>query len=298
MKNKYYKYRPLYQPGNNGDRVPHHFTESIFKNKKIYFGAPKDFNDPYDSNFRLHVRDSTDAEWIAHINELIPMDTALGAQEKWETFKEQKLWKTIPEVISEFDKIAGEMGQEIYKNSSVFCFSKKDNSIPMFSYYADYHSGIAIEFSFSDSEIPCGVPFGSEPPPYGGKDGGITFGDVKYTDSFPELNFHKLRNTRDLPINLMFVKYDKWAHEEEVRIFRRKHGAAAVPFKPSLITKVIFGCKTIQTEVALVKGWLKDWPSDVVLSKATPAPDRFELLIKDFETIKGISVGAHGENGA
>jgi len=38
---------------------------------------------------------------------------------------------------------------------------------------------------------------------------------------------------------------------------------------------------------ALVKTWLQGWPSDVILSKAEVAADKFELLVRDFDLAKG-----------
>jgi hypothetical protein len=87
--------------------------------------------------------------------------------------------------------------------------------------------------------------------------------------------------------HLIFTKSDKWAHEEEFRIFRMKVPASLVSFDRKLLTRVVFGCKTAPADVALVKSWLAGWPSDVVLSKAEPATDRFELIVTDFELVKG-----------
>lgn len=61
-----FKYRPLYLDSKDG-RVPHPFTEQIFKNNELWYSAPKDFNDPFDCNLRLHARGSTDEDWIEHL---------------------------------------------------------------------------------------------------------------------------------------------------------------------------------------------------------------------------------------
>jgi hypothetical protein len=281
MKVPYYKYRALYTQDDKGNKVIHPFTESIFTRGEIYYGAPVDFNDPFDCNLKINVDNSTDAEWEGYIDDLLAEHPGLSGE--LILIKSGQLWKTNPALSNDIGK---EQHQNHYIDSSVYCLARKANSIPMFSYYADSHAGIAIQFSFSDREIPCGFSFNpttSGGPLYGGK---IVIGDVDYPTALPELNYHRIRKTDRLVRHLIFTKSHEWAHEEEFRIFRRKVAKSSVPFERSLITKVIFGCKTSDADVNLVKSWLKNWPADVILAKAEPATDRFELVIRDFELVK------------
>jgi hypothetical protein len=281
MKNLYYKYRPLYMEGCAGVRVVHPFTESIFTKAEVYFAAPADFNDPFDCHLRAHVNDSTDAEWEAYLDEMMVKDPASKAN-LLQVKNDEKLRK----------KLAADVGKEQqrihYSESSVLCLAKKGNSIPMFSYYADGHRGIAIELSFSDEEVPYGFNYhstGTNGKPYDGK---VIFRDVEYPTVFPELNYHRLRKTDRLVRHLLFTKAAEWSHEEEFRIFRRKVAKGAVSFDRKLLTKVVFGCNTERTDVDLVRSWLNGWPSDVIFCKAEPATDKFELLVKDFDVVKGV----------
>ena len=282
MKNQYYKYRSLYLPGNGNAKLVDTHTESIFSKAEIYFGVPTDFNDPFDCNLRTHVDNSTDAEWEAYLDEMMVLSPVSKA--KLLQIKTGKLWKTNPALAADVGK---DQQRKHYSESSVLCLAKKRNSIPMFSYYADRHCGIAIEFSFSDQEVPCG--FTSQPTMPGGKpyDGKVVFRDVEYPPAFPELNYHRIRNSDRLVRHLLFTKSLEWSHEKEFRIFRRGIPKSAVSFDPKLLTGVIFGCKTESADIGLVKSWLKGWPSDVILSKAEPATDKFELLVNDFDIVKG-----------
>jgi hypothetical protein len=282
MKTPYYKYRPLYIQKDDGSRGVHPFTESIFKKAEIYYGAPTDFNDPFDCNLKIGVNDSTDLEWEGYIDELIVARP--DKRSELLQIRNAKLWRSNPHIFGDI----GENQRKIhYVDSSVYCLAKKANSIPMFAYYADGHSGIAIQFAFSDREVPCGFNFNPVTP--GGQiyDGKIIFRDVEYPPTFPELNYHRIRNTDKLVRHLIFSKSQEWEHEEEFRIFRRNIAKSSVSFDRALITKVIFGCKTTRADVDLVKGWLRNWPADVILSKAEPATDRFELVIRDFDLVRG-----------
>ena len=285
MKTAYYKYRPLHLFETSGSRQPHPFTKSIFEKAEIFYSAPKDFNDPFDCNLRLHTDGSTDAQWEAYFDKLIP--SALNASEiaTIQQAKAGKWWVTKPEIKA---NLGLEQHRIHYEESSVFCLSKKANSIPMFSYYADCHRGIAIEFSFSDTEIPCGISFGDPSHPDTWYDRKVVFRDVEYPPTYPELNYHKVYGTDQLLRSLLFTKHHEWAHEQEFRILRRKIPASAVQFDKRIVTRVIFGCRTSIADVALVKSWLVGWPSDVVLSKAETSANQFNLNVKDFDIVKVI----------
>lgn len=259
-------------------------TESIFTKAQIYYGAPVGFNDPFDCNLKIHTNGSSDSDWEAHLDDLIASVPDPTIRSLLLQHKVSKSWNTMPQ----FKDIGKKQHKEHYEDSSVFCLSRKANSIPMFSYYADSHAGIAIEFTFGTDRVPCGFSFGktdAHGTPYEGK---LAYDDVTYQSPFPELNFHKLRNVQGALIrHLIFTKSDQWAHEEEFRIFRMKVPKSLVSFDRELLTKVVFGCKTTSADVDLVKTWLKGWPSDVTLARAEQVANRFELIVTDFEVVKG-----------
>ncbi len=281
MRNKYYKYRNLYLTTAMGREV-NPYTKAIFEQAQIYYATPKDCNDPFDCNLRLHVKDSTDQEWEAYIEKLCQSYPA--QEEALRQTIEKKLWRTDPSIVDS----CGSTQKTHYEESSLFCFSRVNNSIPMFSYYADGHKGVAIEFEFDDTEMPCGIPFGDPNDPNNLYQRMIIVRDVEYSQHLPELNYHRLYNASDhrLVRSLLFTKAHEWSHEKEFRIFRRKVPASTVQFERRLLTRVILGCRTTNTELELVRQWLQGWPTDVVISKANLAPDKFELIISDIETVK------------
>jgi hypothetical protein len=278
-----YKYRPLYTPG--PDRKPHPFTAAIFENSEIYYAAPNSFNDPFDCNLRLQTHGNDVAEWKTYF------DSLLKAAPK---SAKSNLSRRIKDVISQgkpgklLEPTLEKTYDEHYAKSSVFCLSKRPDSIPMFSYYADSHRGVAIEFKFSNSEVPCGIAFRGGADPVGWYDKKIMFGTIDYPNQFPDLNFLRLRNiSGGLARALLFTKHHEWRHEEEFRIFRHKVPASTVTFPRRLITRVILGCRCESEELHLIKRWLANFPSDVILSRAKPADTAFNLKIEDIEIIKG-----------
>lgn len=278
----YYKYRPLHSVGEDGTRKPHSFTQSIFEEKELWYSAPKDFNDPFDCNLKLHFSGSTDEDWDNYMTRLI--EEHPEHKEKLERTRKTQEWNKESNFSDGFgDNIL----KSNYHSSSVFCFSKKCDSVPMFSYYADSHQGIAIGFSFSQQEIPCGFKMNQKDErgvSYAGK---IVYRRVEYQKRLPELNYHRLINSDpdELVRSIIFTKQHDWKHEEEFRIFRRNVSASAVQFPESLLTRVVFGCRTSEEDVDLVKSWLSDWPSEVILAKAKQADNSFDLEVKEIGKI-------------
>ena len=264
----YFKYRSLTDP----------HTEDIFAKRELWYGTPALFNDPFDCNLPLNCDGSSDEE-IMHCL------TVMMADEYGRNPSENELKSAVDMVKSGQKNVLFSMMQKkIYNDSSVYCFSHSGDSIPMFSYYADEHKGISIEFSFSILDIPCGYSLAQQ---MFVRNKIIPLG-VDYSNDFPELNLIELvlnHNPRTLARNLIGVKAKQWEHEEEYRIFRDQIPAGTVPFAPPIIKRIILGEKTGNKEMEKIKGWLKEWPTPVILSKAEADNKSFKLNINDVETV-------------
>ncbi len=263
----YFKYRSLSDD----------YTEAIFEKRELWYSAPKDFNDPFDCNLQLNDDGSSDSE--------ITEATAVMARACGRNLSANEL-ASAPEMVKrgQYAPLYSKWQKELYVDSSVCCFSRLGDSIQMFSYYADGHKGICIEFSFSVLDMPCGYGLAQQM----FVRGKIIPLDVVCTDEFPELNINRLVLNHDpkaLARNLIGFKDKQWKHEEEYRIFRDQIPAGPVPFAPKILKRVTLGAKTGDTEMNLVKGWLKNWQTPVILAKAEADTKSFKLNIRDVETV-------------
>lgn len=251
----------------------------------LWFSAPKEFNDPFDCNLPLQIDSATDEDWILFLR------SRIEAEPEKEDFLKQciteQVWKTKPEYLASVKQILKDTHREIYTNSSIFCFSGKPDSIPMFSYYADSHKGICIEFNFSKENIICGIPYEEVNGSGTNYRGQVITASVDYIEDCPELNYFKLRGSEELVKNLIFAKIDEWEHEDEYRIYRRLVAPSAAPFDSKQLSRVIFGCKAEPSCIELVKEWLTEYPTDVILARATTSPSDFALTIEDFDIVAG-----------
>lgn len=262
----YFKYRSLRDPR----------TKEIFEKRELWYSAPKDFNDPFDCNLQMNSDGSSDSEIIDFMTN--------GASRRERTLSTNELNLALEKVKSgQTAVLFSKWREEDFRDSSICCFSHLGDSIRMFSYYADGHKGICIEFSFSVFDMPTGISLARQ---VFGKGGKFIAIDVAYQEEFPELNYLRLEGEARV-LNVIGVKAKKWKYEEEFRIFRHQMPAGAVPFAPNILKRVILGAKTNGDEMALVKGWLKDWPTPVVLSKADADAESFKLNIHDVEMVGG-----------
>lgn len=275
-KHSYYKYRPLLSDRTN--RIADKFTQSLIERCEIFYATPSSLNDPYDCNLKLHANDSTPEDWVNYLNALIAKHPGMAPQ--LTVIRDQRLWTTHPEL----NRFGLDNSRKIYEESSVLCLSRRPDSIPMFSYYSDSHHGIAVELTFGDDEFPCGIPCGDLSRPELLYQRKIIVGDVEYSATFPELNYHRLYGfPGPLAKSLMFTKLDEWEHEAEFRIFRRNVAASAVQFPKSMLTRIIFGVRSTPDDVQLVKMWLANHGHPVILARAEASSTRFGLSIVDFE---------------
>ena len=273
----YFKYRSLTDPCKK--EIADQYTKAIFEKRELWYSAPKDFNDPFDCNLQLNCDGSSDSEIIEATADMARKHGRNPSASELASVREMVKRGQDAPLFSKWRK-------EYYVDSSVCCFSHLGDSVQMFSYYADGHKGICIEFSFSVLDMPTGISVAQQ-----------LFGcarivpiDVVYQNEFPELNFFRLSAlgpevSEVMAKNLFGTKAKSWEHEKEFRIFRRQLPAGAVPFAPRILKRVILGAKTGDREMDQVKGWLKGWQTPVILSKAEADAKSFTLNIRDVETV-------------
>lgn len=251
-----FKYRPLHYP--NGTR---NYTQDIFTSRSVWCDKPAAFNDPFDCNLPLHCSS---------------VPTNVMDQARAQILREQPgipeahLQMALNHASRQISVLEGTISTErhlIYHESSVFCWATQGNSIPMFSYYADSHRGICLQFKL-EHRHPLALAM-----------------EVEYEEQFPNLDYSQITGTDQLVKSLILTKAKCWSHENERRVFRRNVPPGKETFPAESLVRVIFGCRCQETDIDLVKGWLSGWPSPVILAKAKPNVDSFSLVIDDFETL-------------
>lgn len=201
-------------------RADDKFTEIIFIDKTLWFSHPNAFNDPFDCWANVAEPKSTDIQELIENNVEIPYEKAM-CYAGVPTFNKKMLKECVDKALSEI---------------GVCCFSKKKDTILMWSHYTDYHTGLCLEFDIlKDANcFTLALP-------------------IIPTSQMPEYNHFKEHDK--LFEKVIQPKADFWEYEEEIRIvktpedIKNNHGSQAFKFNPKALTKVIFGCKATPTTI-------------------------------------------------
>ena len=133
-----------------------------FKDDRLYYSTPNNFNDPYDTliyaNYRRIIQD------VSH-NLEIGMDSYLDKLKDkdipnakifagfgyamWNGSKKEEFLNSFYQQIYEAIKM---LKEALRKNVKIICFSEEYLSMLMWSHYADNHKGFAIIYDKNDIE--------------------------------------------------------------------------------------------------------------------------------------------------
>ncbi|MEN6405885.1 MAG: DUF2971 domain-containing protein [Thermoguttaceae bacterium] len=250
------KHLYIYKPANQ-------FTERIFQNMCLWSAKPKRFNDPFDC----------DLEVTKGITEEDMMDTVhalYGQCEKWPP----GITKFVDSIVDKGGKFTqaerARLDQEIQtviddnNNSGVVCLSEVNDSILMWSHYAQHHTGVCIEFERTPNSW-LGDPEICMP--------------VQYSSKYPVIDFGKMLLNRDgQTLNLMMrYKADCWAYEKEWRVIT-DHGDKPCALVGN-ISKVIFGLRTTDATRAAIQALCNT--KGIRTVQAARAPREFRIVIPD-----------------
>ena len=226
-----YKYLNYYEP----DKTE--WTQRLFMNNEIYFAAPKDFNDPFDSVIRISrpksqtERERFLREWVRKSLPHIPEQIA---------DRQVKGSVAIGDDIPHMDEICEKLTYDAQQWNAVFCMTEKNDSILMWAHYADQHTGFCLEFETN-------TPLFSRVRP------------VIYAGDLPKQDLVELLavNVQQLPLYLV-TKAKDWEYEKEWRLADPGSGAGPQEYPAESLTGVILGCRMDEKNRKQIQEWCRD----------------------------------------
>jgi len=206
------------------------YTRENLDKDQLYFNKPRNFNDPYEGIFRFDIQD---------INLKHKLLRSLY-QHKYEELIGSKL--PLDDLI--------EHTRIIYMNQflnemRLCCMSCINDSILMWSHYADQHKGICIEFDVNHDML---FKIGAE---------------VNYSEVIPTLKFQSHDDISDDKIvekystSVPTNKYIAWSYEKEYRLIRYL-GEPTVNYNPKSIKAIYFGLRTRVEDIDKIKSILSN----------------------------------------
>jgi len=213
----------------------------------VYFGSPKNFNDPYDCAISAIVQELSEAG----VSRLLAEANAVH------------LKAIEPNMRSMFTDSAkatlDEITEHFKQNSGVSCFTETNDNLLMWSHYADRGTGMCLEFSTSDELFRKAKP-------------------VVYSDSIPAISADELLIDKNYSkaTELYCTKSKDWSYEREWRAFHKTAGTK-FGYAASSLTAVFLGPRITNEMANLVATMLKDYESPVPLYTSQPSTTQFKM---------------------
>lgn len=161
--------------------------------ESLKFSCPFDFNDPFESRYCFQIEDSKDGERFIH--EKVKRHISNPSQRIAESQRIKNQFKA-PRSLEDND-----IFNEVIRQIGVFCLSEVNDSILMWSHYANEHKGICIGFDTGKSMFQLAW-------------------QVKYQEEFPIIQ--RPKDSEEILLNKsLLTKADCWSYEKEWRIIKR-----------------------------------------------------------------------------
>jgi hypothetical protein len=218
------------------------FQRRILTKNEIYFSSAEQFNDPFDNSLPFRYKESD----LTHQN--LYNKLFLIGRRNWPNMTDEQLQKICIERINSgafengnFWKENADRNIKSVKSSlGIFSLSAVNDSILMWSHYADSHRGYCIGF---DSDILFRLS-GS-------------LGNVIYDNRFPVIGLFD--DSLEGFVRFFITKSESWSYEQEYRILKTNFAKKTITFTNDCIKQIILGCKMKPSKKKEVR--------DIVVSK-------------------------------
>lgn len=233
------------------------------KDQIIYFGSPRNFNDPYDCALTPRFKNPSASE-LEKIRQYNLSKPALNEKLR-KKFKDASIEELRRIFLKTGNRVLNEKINDFLKNQGVSCFSERVDSLLMWSHYADSCKGFCLEFDTS-AEL-----FGK-------------FRKVQYAQEMPEFDIVPMLCDDDFdPITKLYcTKAIDWAYEHE---WRGIHYEAGTPFgyESTTLTGIFLGPDMPETATEIVALIIAGQNEHAQLWKGTRSTTTFSV---EFTAIK------------
>ncbi|MGA3674360.1 DUF2971 domain-containing protein [Lysinibacillus agricola] len=221
-------------------RAFNEYSVNNFKNNEIWFNAADQFNDPYDCALKINlnnfVKDTLKKYLDSSLQSILDKCDIELSEDKISEFKKLEFKDALKFVLELDESLKGqdekvdsfvntvyqsieEQNEEqlLRMNSTsqarmlISCFSEVNNSILMWSHYANNHSGFCVEYNFKKENVESLLTRTLQP--------------VIYTDEILDMSEYfgvgredKLNYNNLISTYAAIVKSNEWAYEKEWRI--------------------------------------------------------------------------------
>jgi hypothetical protein len=254
-----YKYGSLYE---DLEKLKER-SEPLFSEPKIWLSRRKELNDPFECRPGFNF-EGTKEQWIEFYSRMIKKNNPLlppyeVTAEAVAIYLEGR--HKDPQAL---EAIRKELIKTLEREIGLYCLSEINNSILMWSHYADNHKGYCLKFEAT----------GHSP----------VFGEaqkvINYKDDYPIIEFFNTSN--DEQVNLTFLtKYIEWEYEQEWRIIDHENGSGWHTYPRELLKGVIFGVRMPEGDKGTIREWVGRRDHTVQLYQAVQHNQKYSIEVKE-----------------
>jgi hypothetical protein len=237
---------------------------SMLANDQMYIANPLDFNDPFDCVAHEHMFETYNPEsleMLARLYSTIPEENITRENTK-KLFEAAQQHPEIKKIIIE----RKQANKDFLMKNGILCLSACNNSILMWSHYANYHKGFCIGFKNN-----IGLPQHLIKQ--------VSYAKTINNDFVSFFLFSQTATKEEAHDNLLktfiFTKYIDWQYEQEWRMIGEQ-GLAIYP--PDCIDHIIFGLKMPIEERNTIRYILKN--KNVTFFEAVKSKEPFSIEIR------------------
>lgn len=238
----------------------------LIVDSELYFTPPRFFNDPLDFKITPSFdapSNLVEAHWRG-IGER--MAGTISKDEREARVQDLIRESATPEGQRHFTARLFEM---LGNNSGTVCLASDPTSMLMWSYYAEGHSGIAVQFGTDLDRIGA---LGRALEEQGTN---LYLIDVDYATEFPNCNYYTATKYDRAKV-LLGTKAAAWSHEGEWRIvLPNRTGNLKVPRE--LITGVVLGMRISEDNERTIREWIAGRSPRIELRRVVHRPNSFQL---------------------
>jgi len=233
------------------------------KNQVLYFGAPANFNDPYDCAITAKVREPTNEEVKEFREKYTKIDEIpLVTRENLEKVHGSALKQWL---VRAGQKSMNQIAEDNIQKRGITCFSEVNNELLMWSHYADKYKGFCMEFDTNYE------PFSK-------------VRKVKYSDTMPSLSITEalLQNNYEQFLDLYCIKSEAWDYEREWRCIHNEAGTNW-SYETNALTSVYFGPEIDRSSLEIICLILQGQNSNVTFWQGKRSNEDFSVEFESFE---------------
>ena len=255
--------------------INEYFFDSL-ENHYLYFSSPQKFNDPFDCKLFL--------TWEGEPEEVDKWIIKFMKEKATPLLKYFKKIDYDPVIISQFKE---PIDQEL-QNTLILSLSEVNDSILMWSHYAEDHKGLCLGFRTCIENSVLGIMFEEDclkiPVPNVPK-GFLRAQSINYSVDMPP-PFNPLRDDISAVFKFIFSKHTNWSYERERRIVLST-GIATSPklkFRKNTLNQIIFGMRTPDDIKEKIKDLIRRKYSNnehsINFFQAIPVEGKYKLEIR------------------